>query len=88
MKNLQNDLKENYGLQALQLLWLWEKSVIREFDYKNHRIFTLWCISKDLVPVSVKLKTTCSRISEGARKIIEKAENNYFRTGSDVLTRQ
>ena len=28
--------QENYGLEALQLLRLWEKCVIRDCDYKNH----------------------------------------------------
>ena len=27
MRNLHNDLKENYGLEALQLLQIWEKGV-------------------------------------------------------------
>ena len=39
MINLHKYLKGNYGLEALQLLRLWEKGVIREYDYKNHRIF-------------------------------------------------
>ena len=74
MRNLHKDLKEDYGLEALQLLQLWEKGVIRECNYKNHRRFTLRCISKDLVLVSVKLRSSCSKISQGTRKITEKAE--------------
>ena len=27
-------------------------------DFQNHRRFTLRCLSKDLIPVSIKLKTT------------------------------
>ena len=46
MRNLHKYLKENYGLDALQLLWIWEKGVIRECDYKSHRIYTLRCIRK------------------------------------------
>ena len=60
--------KEKYGIEALQLLQLWEKGVIRECNYRNHRRFTLRCISKDLVPVSVKLRSACSKISHGVEK--------------------
>ena len=77
MRNLHKDLKENYGLEALQLLRLWEKGVIRECNYENHR-FTFRCISKDLVPVIVKLRSACSKISQGAGKIIEKAEKQLL----------
>ena len=62
----------------MQLLWLWEKGVIKDCDYKTHRIFTLRCISKDILLVSVKLRSACSKISQGARKIIEKAEKRLL----------
>ena len=78
MRNLHKDLKEKYGLEALQLLQLWEKGVIRECNYRNHRRFTLRCISKELVLVSVKPRSACSKISQGARKIIEKAEKQLL----------
>ena len=44
---------------------------MKESDYKNHRIFTLKCINNSLVPVSVRLRSSCSKLSQGARKIIE-----------------
>ena len=44
----------------------------------NHRIFTLKCIGNNLVPVSVKLKSSCSKLSQEARKIIEKAEKQFL----------
>ena len=78
MRNLHTDLKENYGLEALHLLWLWKKGVIRECNYKNDRRFILPCISKDLVLVSVRLRSACSKISQGARKIIENAEKQIL----------
>ena len=78
MRNLHKYSKEKHGLDALQLLQLWEKSVLRDCDYKNHRTFTLRCISKDIVPVSVKLRSACSKISQGAGKIIEKAEKQLL----------
>ena len=54
------------------------KGVLRESNYNNHRIFTLKCISNNLVPVSVKLKLSCSKFSQGARKVIEKAEKQLL----------
>ena len=33
------------------------KASVKACDYNNHRIFTIRCIHKELVPVSIKLKT-------------------------------
>ena len=43
---------------------------------KNHRIFTLRCLHKDLIPVSIKLISTLK--TEKARKIIRKAEKDLL----------
>ena len=48
----------------------------RASDYKNHRIFTLRCLHKDLVPVSIKLKSTLT--TSKARQIIRKAEKDLL----------
>ena len=44
--------------------------------YKNHRIFSLRCIHKELIPVSIKLKTTLD--TPRARHIIRKAEKDLL----------
>ena len=54
------------------------KDMISLSHYRNHRIFTLRCISNNLVPVSVRLKLTHSKLSQGARKIIEKVEKQLL----------
>ena len=54
----------------------WEKLQLRDCDYKNHRIFTLRCIHKELVPVSIRLKTTLR--TEKARKIIRTVEKQLL----------
>ena len=54
----------------------WERLWLRASDYKNHRIFTLRCLHKDLIPVSIKLKSTLK--TEKARKIIRKAEKDLL----------
>ena len=54
----------------------WEILWLRASDYKNHRIFTLRCIHKDLIPVSIKLKSTLK--TERAKKIERKAEKDLL----------
>ena len=60
----------------LHLFRDWERLQLRASNYKNHRIFTLRCIHKDLVPVSIKLKTTIK--TDRARKIIKNSERNLL----------
>ena len=80
MINLHRNIKEQYGLEAIQQLCQWEKNIIRASDYKNHRIFTLRWIGLSLILVSIRLKPVASkqRISPSARKIIDKAEKQLL----------
>ena len=55
-----------------------EKLRLRASEYKNHRIFTLRCIHNDLIPVSIKLKSTIK--SARANKILRKAEKELLQT--------
>ena len=54
----------------------WERLQLRSSDYKNHRIFSLRCLHKDLVPVSIKIKSTLD--TSKARQIIRKAEKDLL----------
>ena len=54
----------------------WERPQLRASDYRNHRIFMLRCLHRELIPVSVKLKSTLK--TEKAKKIIRKAEKVIF----------
>ena len=78
IRNHHKYIQENYGLEALQLLWLWEKSDIRDCDYKNHRRFTLRCITNGIVLVSDGLMSACSKTSKRAKEIIQKAEKQLL----------
>ena len=49
---------------------------LRSSDYKNHRIFSLRCIHKELILVSIKLKSTLD--TPKARQIIRKAEKDLL----------
>ena len=86
MRNLHKYIKEKYGLEALGLLQLWEKSVVRDCDYKNHGRFTLRCIKKGIVLVSVRLRSSCSKSSQGAREIIWKAEKQLLQDRLRCIT--
>ena len=74
---------KKYGLEALHHLQLWEKGVVKDSDYRNHRIFTLRCISYNLVPVSIKLKPSDSKLSIAAGKIIQRAERQLLHASTE-----
>ena len=76
MRNLHQIILEENGLGALHLFRDWERLQLRASNYMNHRIFTLRCIHKELVQVSIKLKTTLK--TEKARKIIKLAEKHLL----------
>ena len=76
MRNLHHIISDQYGMEALHLLRDWIKLPIRDKDYRNHRIFTLRCISKGIMLVSIRLKTTVR--TEKARKIIRKAKRDLL----------
>ena len=74
-KSTSNILQE-YGIEAQHLFREWERLWLRTSDYKNHRILTLRCVHKELVPVSIKLKSTLT--TPKARQIIRKAEKDLL----------
>ena len=78
MRNLHQILLQEYGVEARHLFRDWERLQFRTSDYKNHRIFTLRCIHKDLIAVSIKLKSTIKTAK--ARQIIRKAEKDLLQT--------
>ena len=69
-------LLQEDGIEARRLFRLWEKLKIRASDYRNHRIFTLRCLHSDLIPVSIKLKSTIK--STRAKQILRKAEKELL----------
>ena len=77
MRNLHQILLQD-GIEVQRLFRLWEKLQLRASEYKNHRIFTLRCLHNDLIPVSIKLKSTLK--SARANKILRKAEKELLQT--------
>ena len=78
MRNLHKSIQENYGRKALQELQQWEKWELGYSDYSTHRRFTLRCISKGIVLVSLKLNSGRKDISSRARAIIYRAEGQLL----------
>ena len=76
MRNLHLIILQEFGIEARRLLGEWERLRLRSSDYKNHRIFSLRCIHKELIPVSIKLKSTLD--TPKARQIITKAEKDLL----------
>ena len=76
MRNLHQIILQEYRIEAWCLFRDWERLWLREIDYKNHRIFTLRCLHKEFVPVSLKLKSTLN--TTRAKKIIRKAEKDLM----------
>ena len=76
MRNLHQIILQEYGIEVWHLFRNWERLQLREIDYKNHRIFTLRCLHRELVPVSLKLKSTLN--TTRAKKIIRKAEKELI----------
>ena len=76
MRNLHKFILENNGIEALRLFRDLERLQYREYNHKSHRIFILRCLHNDLVPVSIKLKTTLG--AERARKILRSAEKQLL----------
>ena len=76
MRNLHLIILQEFGIEARSLLREWERLRLRSSDYKNHRIFSLRCIHEELIPVSIKLKSTLD--TPKARQIIRKAEKDLL----------
>ena len=81
MKILHKYILDNYGREALGEMWQWEKGAGKWVDYKNHRIFTLRCISNGLVLVSVRLNSNIKDISSSTRNILRRAERQLLQDG-------
>ena len=72
----------------MKILRQWEKLELKMVDFQNHQRFTLRCLSQDLIPVSIKLKTTV-KTPKGIY-IVRKAErmlmNERVRSINNMIT--
>ena len=72
MRSIHAHIIQKYGQNSVKTFRQWEKLEIKMAEFKNHRRFTLRCLSKGLIPVSIKLKTKVQ--TPNGNQIIRKAE--------------
>ena len=81
-------IESEYGKENVQTFQCWEKLEYKMADFENHCRFTLRCLSKDVIPVSVRLKSTIK--TPKGRYIVRKAErallNERVRSINNSLT--
>ena len=72
MRNLHNAISTEFGMENVTILRKWKQLEKKIANFKNHRRFTLRCLSQKITPNSLKLKSNI-KTSRGKR-ILEKAE--------------
>ena len=56
MRNIHAHIISEYGKESVKIFQQQKKIEIKMADFKNHRRFSLRCLSKGIIPVSVKPK--------------------------------
>ena len=72
MRNIHNHLRSEYGIESVRLLHRWERIEGKMVDFKNHRWFSLRCLSNDVIPVSIRLKSNIK--TPKGKEIIRRTE--------------
>ena len=72
MRNIHNHIRSEYGIESVRLLHRWERIEGKMSDFKNHRWFSLRCLSNDVILVSIRLKSNIK--TPKGQEIIRKAE--------------
>ena len=81
--NLFQDLRRNYGQGTVKTLRACENIEKKTSNFRNHRVFTLRCRDKGLIPPSLRLK--CPINTQKARDIVQKAEKELLRERIRVI---
>ena len=72
MRSLHLYIRREYGKENVDTFRRWQKIEKKMADFSNHRRFSLRCLSLDLIPVSIRLRSTIK--TPKGRQIIKKAE--------------
>ena len=72
MRNIHAQITSEYGKANVRIFQQWKKFEYKMMDFSNHRRFSLRCLSKDLIPVSVRLRSNVK--TPKGRQIIKKGE--------------
>ena len=76
MRSLHAFIKEKFGQRSIFLMWQWENLEKKMANYRNHQRFTIKCLKKEVIPVSIRLKTNI-KTSKGLQ-IIGRAEKQLL----------
>ena len=76
MRGLIKLIQQKYGKIAIKTYRKWEKIEIKMSDYRNHLRFSLRCLDRRLIPVSLRLKNLVR--TERGRDIIQKTEKKLL----------
>ena len=86
MRRLPYIIEQEFGKNTLELYQKLERTVLKISNYKNHRRFSLRCLSKDITPVGLKLKNNIGTykskciIHNTERKLLNKRIRNINNT--------
>ena len=83
MRNIHAKLISEYGQESVRILRQWGKLEMKMADFKNHRRFTLKCLSKGITPVIFKLKSIV-KTPKGIY-IVRKAERMLMNEGIRLI---
>ena len=72
MRNLHNAIGTEFGMENVDILRKWKHLEKKIADFKNHRRFTLRCLSQRITPNSLKLRSNIK--TTRGKRILEKAE--------------
>ena len=88
MRNIHSYLSTKYGKEIVEIYGRWEKYEYKLADFQNHRWFSLRCLSNNIIPTSIRLKSTIR--TPKAKYIIHRAEkallNERIRSITNTIT--
>ena len=88
MRNIHLHIRSEYGIENVKLFQWWERLECKMADFQNHRKFSLRCLSAEIIPVSIKLKSNirtpkgCSIIKRAERALL----NERIRSINNTIT--
>ena len=72
MRSLHLHIRREYGQENVDTFRWWEKIENKMADFSNHWRFSLRCLNQDLIPVSIRLRSTIK--TPKGQQIIKKGE--------------
>ena len=74
--NLHKSIREEYGQECVKIVRDYESLARKEARFRNHLRFNLHCKHKDVIPTSLRLRSTVPGLE--ANKIIKRAERSLL----------